>query len=54
MDNIIQDDLIRYGLIPEFVGRFPVIATLNDLSVEDLIKIATEPKNALLKQYKRC
>ncbi len=53
MDNIIQDDLIRYGLIPEFVGRFPVIATLNDLSVEDLIKIATEPKNALLKQYKK-
>ncbi len=53
LDNIIQDDLIRYGLIPEFVGRFPVIATLNDLSVEDLIKIATEPKNALLKQYKK-
>lgn len=53
LNNIIQDDLIRYGLIPEFVGRFPVIATLNDLSVEDLIKIATEPKNALLKQYKK-
>lgn len=53
LDNIIQDDLIRYGLIPEFVGRFPVIATLNDLSVDDLVKIATEPKNALLKQYKK-
>ncbi|PNR93659.1 ATP-dependent Clp protease ATP-binding subunit ClpX [Petrotoga sp. 9PWA.NaAc.5.4] len=53
LNNIIQDDLIRYGLIPEFVGRFPVIATLEDLDENDLIRIATEPKNALLKQYEK-
>lgn len=53
LNNIIQDDLIRYGLIPEFVGRFPVIATLEDLDENDLVRIATEPKNALLKQYEK-
>lgn len=46
-------DLIEFGLIPEFVGRFPVIANLDDLKKEDLVKILTEPKNALLKQYKK-
>ncbi len=45
------DDLIKFGMIPEFVGRVPVIATLEDLSEEALIKILTEPKNALVKQY---
>lgn len=53
LQNIVQDDLIKYGLIPEFVGRFPVAATLNDLDENDLIRIATEPKNALLKQYEK-
>ena len=46
-------DLIRYGLIPEFIGRLPVIATLEELDEEALIKILTEPKNALVKQYTR-
>ncbi len=47
------EDLIRYGLIPEFVGRLPVIATLKELDEEALVQILTEPKNALVKQYKR-
>jgi ATP-dependent Clp protease ATP-binding subunit ClpX len=47
------DDMLRFGLIPEFVGRLPVIATLEDLDEEALIKILTEPKNALVKQYAR-
>ncbi len=47
------EDLIRYGLIPEFVGRLPVIATLEELDEQALIRILTEPKNALVKQYKR-
>ena len=45
------EDLLRYGLIPEFVGRLPVIATLEDLNVEALVQILKEPKNALVKQY---
>jgi len=45
------DDLLKFGLIPEFVGRLPVIATLEDLDEDALIKILTEPKNALVKQY---
>ena len=45
------DDLIRFGLIPEFVGRLPVVATLNELDEEALITILTQPKNALIKQY---
>jgi ATP-dependent Clp protease ATP-binding subunit ClpX len=47
------EDLVRYGLIPEFVGRLPVIATLEELSEEALIKVLTEPKNALTKQYQK-
>ena len=47
------EDLIKYGLIPEFVGRLPVIATLDELDEIALIEILTEPKNALLKQYKK-
>ncbi len=47
------EDLIRYGLIPEFVGRLPVVATLEELDEQALIRILTEPKNALVKQYKR-
>lgn len=45
------EDLLKFGLIPEFVGRMPVIATLSDLSEDALVKVLTEPKNALLKQY---
>jgi ATP-dependent Clp protease ATP-binding subunit ClpX len=47
------DDLLRFGLIPEFVGRLPVIATLDDLDEPALVKILTEPKNAFVKQYQR-
>jgi len=47
------DDLVQYGLIPEFVGRLPVIATLEELDVDALVQILTEPKNALTKQYSK-
>jgi ATP-dependent Clp protease ATP-binding subunit ClpX len=47
------EDLLKYGLIPEFVGRVPVIATLRDLDEAALISILTEPKNALVKQYQK-
>ena len=53
IDLVEPDDLIRYGLIPEFVGRLPVIATLSDLGEEDLVRILVEPKNALVKQYQK-
>ncbi|MBW2449663.1 MAG: ATP-dependent Clp protease ATP-binding subunit ClpX [Deltaproteobacteria bacterium] len=52
--NMVQpEDLIKYGLIPEFLGRLPVIATLGELNATALIRILKEPKNALVKQYKR-
>ncbi len=51
--NVEPDDLQRFGLIPEFIGRLPVIATLEDLDETALVKILTEPKNALVKQYQR-
>ncbi len=47
------EDLLKFGLIPEFVGRLPVIATLDDLDEESLVKILSEPKNALIKQYQK-
>ena len=47
------EDLLKFGLIPEFVGRLPVLATLTDLNEEALVKILSEPKNALVKQYQR-
>ena len=47
------EDLLKFGLIPEFVGRLPVIATLEDLDEDALVTILTEPKNALVKQYQR-
>jgi ATP-dependent Clp protease ATP-binding subunit ClpX len=47
------EDLIRYGLIPEFVGRLPVCGVLNELDEDALIRILTEPKNALVKQYQK-
>ena len=51
--DVEPDDLTKFGLIPEFVGRLPVIATLEDLDTEALVQILTEPKNALVKQYQR-
>ncbi len=57
LDDIIAlvqpEDLIKFGLIPEFIGRIPIIATLNNLSEDALVRILTEPKNALVKQYKK-
>jgi len=47
------DDLVSYGLIPELIGRLHVIATLNPITVEDMVRILTEPKNALVKQYQK-
>ena len=47
------EDLLKFGLIPEFVGRIPVLTTLDELSEDDLVKILIEPKNALIKQYKK-
>lgn len=49
--NLEPEDLIKYGLIPEFVGRLPVVATLDELDLESLVRILTEPKNALVKQF---
>ena len=51
--DVEPEDLMRYGLIPEFIGRLPVLATLGDLDQDALIEILTKPKNALLKQYKK-
>ena len=53
LKNVEPDDLMRFGLIPEFIGRLPVLATLEDLDEAALVTILTEPKNALVKQYKR-
>lgn len=53
MSQVEPDDLIRYGLIPEFIGRLPVTAVLNTLNEEALMQILTEPKNAIIKQYKK-
>ncbi len=49
--NVLPEDLLAYGLIPEFIGRLPVVATVDDLDKEALIRVLTEPKNALVKQY---
>ena len=51
LNELEADDLIQYGLIPEFVGRLPVVATLNELDEDALVTILTQPKNALVKQY---
>ncbi|UJZ86520.1 ATP-dependent protease ATP-binding subunit ClpX [Heyndrickxia coagulans] len=53
LKQVLPEDLLSFGLIPEFIGRLPVIATLEQLDEEALIKILTEPKNALVKQYKK-
>jgi ATP-dependent Clp protease ATP-binding subunit ClpX len=51
--EVTTEDLTRFGLIPEFVGRLPVVATLNDMTEDDLMHILTQPKNALVKQYQK-
>lgn len=53
LSHVQHEDLLKYGLIPEFIGRLPVLVTLEELSKDALIRIITEPKNALLKQYDR-
>ncbi len=51
LKDVQPEDLLKYGLIPEFIGRLPIIATLDDLNEDALVKVLTEPKNALVKQY---
>jgi ATP-dependent Clp protease ATP-binding subunit ClpX len=51
--DVMPEDLIAYGLIPEFIGRLPVVSAVHQLQREDLVQILTEPKNALTKQYQR-
>jgi ATP-dependent Clp protease ATP-binding subunit ClpX len=53
LNQVMPEDLMKYGLIPEFIGRLPVMATVEDLDMDALIRILTEPKNALIKQYAR-
>ena len=53
LEHVQPEDLIHYGLIPEFVGRLPVAATLHELDEDALVRILLEPKNALVKQYKK-
>jgi len=51
LSNVETEDLIHFGLIPEFIGRFNSIANFNELTLDDLVSILTEPKNAIIKQY---
>ncbi|HOV66694.1 MAG TPA: ATP-dependent Clp protease ATP-binding subunit ClpX, partial [Bacillota bacterium] len=53
LDKVLPEDLLKFGMIPEFVGRVPVIVTLDALNEDDLVRILTEPKNALIKQYQQ-
>lgn len=53
LEHVQPEDLLKFGLIPEFVGRLPVIATLHDLDEEALVRVLTEPKNSLVKQYQK-
>ena len=53
MQQIIPEDLLKFGLIPEFIGRLPILTALEKLSEDDLVRILTEPKNALVKQYSK-
>ena len=52
-ENVLPEDLIKYGLIPELIGRLPIITALHGLDEEAMVKILTEPKNSLVKQYKK-
>src|SRR5881398_3612331 len=53
LTHLIPDDLLKYGFIPEFIGRLPIIVTLHHLDQQDIVRILTEPKNALVKQYQK-
>ena len=53
INQVETEDLIKFGLIPELVGRLPVVCTIDELSEDDLIRVLTEPKNAIVKQYKK-
>jgi len=53
LSQVQPEDLIKYGFIPEFVGRLPVVATLDELTVDDLVRILVEPKNSIIKQYQK-
>ena len=53
LSHLEPEDLLKYGLIPEFIGRLPVVATLHDLEVDHLVQILNEPKNALIRQYEK-
>ena len=53
LSDVMPEDLLSYGLIPEFIGRLPVVSAVHQLQREDLVQILTEPKNALVKQYQR-
>lgn len=53
LDKVVPSDLVQFGLIPEFIGRIPVITHVEELGVDDLLRVMTEPKNALVKQYQK-
>ena len=53
LSQVMPEDLLKYGLIPEFIGRLPIVVTLDALVEEDLVRILTEPKNALVRQYRK-
>ena len=53
LEKVQPEDLLKYGLIPEFVGRFSIVATLNELDTTALMKVLSEPKNALIKQFQK-
>jgi ATP-dependent Clp protease ATP-binding subunit ClpX len=53
LSQVLPEDLIKFGMIPEFVGRLPVVTAIDNLTEEDLVKILTEPKNSLVKQYQK-
>ncbi len=53
LKHVLPEDLLHYGLIPEFIGRMPIQVTLNELEEEDLVRILTEPRNALVRQYQK-
>lgn len=53
MDNVVEEDLVEFGLIPELIGRLPCLTPLKDFDVESLVKVLTEPKDSLVKQYKK-
>jgi ATP-dependent Clp protease ATP-binding subunit ClpX len=52
-EQVLPEDLVEYGLIPEFIGRLPVISVIHQLSRDDLVRILNEPRNALVKQFQR-